>query len=83
MIAAVAPCVNPRRAITQIRLRVCVKEPEGNVYPLDFLDMILLLKQLRKQTLSLKMPCKRRLGRRFIELERNHVIGTKIACKLF
>ncbi len=29
MIAAVAPCVNPRRAITQIRLRVCVKEPDN------------------------------------------------------
>ena len=54
MIAAVAPSANPRRAITQIRLRICVEKPEGNVYSFDFFNMVLLLKQLRKQTFPLR-----------------------------
>ena len=82
VITAVTPGSLFRRLIADHGVRACIKQPEGHVYAFDFVNMVLILKDLRKQAFSVQMlhqPCLRRL---FIQLKRNHIIRTKRPGKL-
>lgn len=74
MVITVAPSLNPRPSVADIRLRFRVKEPERYVNSLDFFDVILILKDLRQQALSLVMFRQSRLSGLCVHLKRNHKI---------
>ena len=82
IIIAVAPDSGCCRTKTDTGIRICIKEPEGHIDSLDFINMVLILKNLRKQAFSLQVLFQPRLCCFLVQLKRNHIIRTQIAGKL-
>ena len=73
-IILIIPDTGPGRLVTEAARRIQVKQPERNINCLDLFQMILLLKYLWKQRLSLVMLLKR-FNRFFLGFsERNDII---------
>ena len=68
IIIFIAPAPDLGRTIADIRIRIRIKQPEWNVNTLDLINMVLILKDLRKKPFSSQMTQKTGLCRLFVSL---------------
>ena len=82
VVAAVAPGPHPCGAITHLCVHIRVKQPERDIHALDFINVVLILENLRQQPFAGQVPHQSGLRRLFIQLEGNHKIRLQRAGKL-
>ena len=82
IIITIAPEPGLCCTVTDICVCVCVIQPERNVDPADLIDMVLVLKDLRQELLSLQMLHKSGLGRLLVQLKRDQDIRAQVTGKL-
>lgn len=74
IVLRIAPRVGSCRLIRDLRVGIRIEQPERDIDPLDLVDVVLILEDLREQPFSRDVLLQCRLRRLFIELERYHVI---------
>ena len=69
VIVGIAPVPGPGRGEVAVGIRLGVKQPEGHIHTLDFVQMALLPEQLRQKLFPGHMLAQRLLGGLFVQLE--------------
>ena len=82
VIITVTPYGNSGRTVTHLCLNIGIKQPEGNINPLNLINMILILKNLRQQSFAGQMAFQAFLRRLLIQLEGNQNIRLQRTRKL-
>lgn len=65
--------------VADVGVGVGVEQPERHIHALDLGDAVLAAEQIRQQALALHMVAQGGLGRFFVELEGNDVVGLQVA----